>query len=326
MSINSLLFSIRAILAARLQGLATPLHASLAPTWRCNLSCAYCGRSRMQGAEMPPGQWFRIIRELAAAGCQRISFTGGEPLAYEGIFDLAYEGHRRGLHLTLNTNGLLVPEKISLIARAFDKVIISLDGDREIHDSLRGAGSYDAVIRAVQNLSMASVPIEFYAVVASDSTEAIEAVLDMARRFGTRVTFQPASAEMLAGLGNSGTIDLEAIRKALELVILAKDRGRPVANSRTGLLALMEDPFPLNFSCIGNLLFCRIEPNGVMRVCGRDPQPCESINVENQPVSEAFKQLKQPSCGVCRSAARLEMNLALQPVLEATWNLIRKRL
>jgi len=274
---------------------------------------------------MPASAWTRIINQLADAGCKRISFTGGEPLLFDPLFDLAATAKELEIHLTLNSNGILVPKMINQIAASFNKVIISLDGDRATHDSARGTGSYDAVIAAAENLAGSRVPLEFYCVIGEHNHSSLEKVLDVADMFKTYVTFQPGSFESLSGEKNPTAIENETLRKSLEKLYAFKKSGRPVANSKTGLRSMMQWPQAAPKACYGHLLFCRIEPDGTMRICGRDPVAVDRPSVAEQPVAAAFHQLKQPACAVCGSAARLELNLVLRPSLEAVWNLIKRR-
>jgi uncharacterized protein len=92
-----------------------------------------------------------------ANGSACISYFGGEPLlmfdVIEELTRYAHEvGRRSGtkMHFRLSTNGTLFDEKILRFCRDNDVLFaISLDGDREAHDTQRvftdGRGSFDAI-------------------------------------------------------------------------------------------------------------------------------------------------------------------------------------
>jgi MoaA/NifB/PqqE/SkfB family radical SAM enzyme len=89
---------------------------NLVVTRRCNLACPYCGNGRLtQRAELAPETWKRIIRTLSASH-RAFVFTGGEPLLYDGIFELV--GYAADFGLTgLATNaGLLTDETIARLS------------------------------------------------------------------------------------------------------------------------------------------------------------------------------------------------------------------
>jgi len=57
-----------------------PMTFSWVVTYRCNLSCKYCGYWREKTEELSTGQIFLILDGIKDAGGRWISFTAGEPL------------------------------------------------------------------------------------------------------------------------------------------------------------------------------------------------------------------------------------------------------
>jgi uncharacterized protein len=106
------------------------------------------------------------------------------------------------MNLVLRTN-LALPlssEELEQVARAFDQVVVSVDGDEAAHDARRGAGSYAAALRnlesyaAIAKAAPRSGELSLAAVLrATDAAgEAGEAVHELARRLGVRRTrFRP---------------------------------------------------------------------------------------------------------------------------------------
>lgn len=80
-----------------------------------------------------------------------IYISGGEPLLYSKFGQLCdlirdFQGHVR-----LSTNGILIPEYIDVFDKK-DGIQVSIDGDQETHDRIRGTGSYDKTIKALEYL------------------------------------------------------------------------------------------------------------------------------------------------------------------------------
>jgi mycofactocin biosynthetic radical S-adenosylmethionine protein MftC len=96
-----------------------------------------------------------LWRDLVALRPQKVIFTGGEPLLRPDILDLlrglrdADPQHR--VLRCLNSNGHLVtPELAHALVGLADEVRVSLDGLRVRNDMLRGAGNFDAAVRALE--------------------------------------------------------------------------------------------------------------------------------------------------------------------------------
>src|SRR5262249_55129762 len=99
---------------------------SIELTQRCKKSCWFCySRSHPGGAtEFRPEEVTAFVRDLAGHGVRAVSFGGGEPLEYPGLFDILHD-LRGVLFRSLTTNGLLLRnDKITsaLAAAAPDKV------------------------------------------------------------------------------------------------------------------------------------------------------------------------------------------------------------
>jgi hypothetical protein len=106
---------------------------------RCKKACWFCySESHPKGGtEYRPEEVTAFVRDLAAHGTRAVSFGGGEPLEYAGIFDILAD--LRGiLFRSLTTNGLpLRDDRVvaALAAAAPDKVHISIhfpEREREV--------------------------------------------------------------------------------------------------------------------------------------------------------------------------------------------------
>lgn len=128
-------------------------------TFSCPLRCDHCyadGGVR-QVAEMPARRLARIVREACDARFRSVVVTGGEPLAYAGFDELcALLGgiDRKGCSLVLRTSlGFSVErERLEAVAKTFDEVVVSVDGDRQTHDARRGSGRYDLTVANLEVL------------------------------------------------------------------------------------------------------------------------------------------------------------------------------
>ncbi len=101
-------------LIKQLGGRRFPLGGTLELTERCNLGCLHCyinqpGSSQAAKArELTLRQIQRLIDEITDAGCFYLLITGGEPLLRPDFRDIWRYAKKKGLLVTLFTNGTLI--------------------------------------------------------------------------------------------------------------------------------------------------------------------------------------------------------------------------
>ncbi len=137
-----------------------PIYCFWEITDACNLRCIHCEADAgvRSPDELSTDEAFSLIDSLKKAGCENVMLTGGEPLVRKDWPRLARRLADLELNPTIITNGILVDE--NMISRMIDSgvtaVSVSLDGDREVHDSIRVAprpttvSSYDRAIHAIE--------------------------------------------------------------------------------------------------------------------------------------------------------------------------------
>lgn len=106
-----------------------PLLVHLIPMRRCNLACGYCNEYDATSAPVPAETLKRRIDRLAELGSAVLTFSGGEPLMHPELDTLVAHARRRGMLVTLISNGyFLSPERIRGLNQArLDHLQISID-------------------------------------------------------------------------------------------------------------------------------------------------------------------------------------------------------
>ena len=135
-------------------GRPKPLFASYNVTGRCNMRCSFCDWWKKDLLELPTSKALAVIDSVCSLGVPFFDLSGGEPLLRKDLTILAKRVASHGCLVSMNTNGtLLNKNRIGEVANAFDTVVVSLDGPREIHDLTRGVtGTYDKAIEAIHLL------------------------------------------------------------------------------------------------------------------------------------------------------------------------------
>ena len=137
-------------------------------TLACNLRCKHClvDAGKVLKNELTVDEFKKVVDEGIKLGVKRFYITGGEPFIKEGIFDLIkYITKTKKRELIVLTNATLFDDKkiaqLKKLAGPKLLVQVSLEGpNAEIHDKLRGKGSFDAAVDGIKKLmSIGIIPI-----------------------------------------------------------------------------------------------------------------------------------------------------------------------
>lgn len=144
---------------------STPENAEIHLTHRCNLSCKHCFQESFPKSklykEISQNQWLSIFEQLEYYNVSNIILSGGEPMYYPAFNALFTKLIDLRFRFVILTNGLLITdENIKLLSRPNVSLTISLDGHTsDNHDFLRGKGTFDKVLKVLQNLKRRNAKI-----------------------------------------------------------------------------------------------------------------------------------------------------------------------
>lgn len=131
-------------------------------TLKCNLACSHCGSRAGEARtdELTTTEALDLVRQMADAGIGEVTLIGGEAFLRPDWLDIARAINHHGMYATMTTGGFGINPEIAKRMKdaGIDRVSLSLDGLREVHDELRGKpGSFDAVFRTMEYLTDAGV-------------------------------------------------------------------------------------------------------------------------------------------------------------------------
>ena len=129
-------------------------------THRCNNSCLHCGSDCVRNDEtpdLPKDAILRVLNEIKAEYNTHeinVVLSGGEPLCYPGLFDLAREIIKLEFPWSMVTNGYAWTQDTINEAKnsGLHTVTVSLDGFGDDHNWLRGVP--DSFEKAVNTIKM----------------------------------------------------------------------------------------------------------------------------------------------------------------------------
>ena len=248
-------FGIKTILVRKKK----PILGTVIVTDKCNLKCKHCSVNNLTAVIHPYKQIRSEMQQLYDMGVRILFFCGGETFLWKDgektIRDLVIEAKQMGcLIVNVVTNGTFpidLPEA--------DLILLSLDGDKERHNIIRG-DTYDTIMKNIQNAT--SDNICFYMAVNRINKNAIRDVCLTARdtKNVRAVSFNfhtpyPDTRELALSKEEKVACcnEIEKMMKA----------GVPVFNLKSAFPYLINNSFPT--PCHQ----CVVIENGKLSTCGR---------------------------------------------------------
>jgi len=136
-----------------------------------------------------------------------LDLTGGEPLLYPRIAEALRYAKGLGFYTSITTNTKLYAEFALELAGQVDFLLFSLDGDREYHDSNRGAGTYDSVMNALETALEIGEKPDLIMTVTGKNAEMIGHVAEVSRANGLILQLNPVFSP-----GNEKTLGEKELR------------------------------------------------------------------------------------------------------------------
>jgi MoaA/NifB/PqqE/SkfB family radical SAM enzyme len=137
------------------RGLPAPPVMICSVTNRCNLHCKGCyhqSQERKSGFELTAERFSRLIKEAAEIGTRIIMLAGGEPLLRKDMLEVA--AGEKGTLFPVFTNGVLLDTDTTRFFKKQRNLIpvLSIEGDQQNTDDIRGEGIYARVESAAEVL------------------------------------------------------------------------------------------------------------------------------------------------------------------------------
>ncbi|MGA1823938.1 MAG: radical SAM protein [bacterium] len=147
-----------------------PADGSIEVTNRCPLSCVHCYNNlslideEAHIRELTYNEHCHILDEIVDQGCLWLLYTGGEIFARKDFLDIYTYAKKKGLLITLFTNGTLITPEIAdyLVQwRPFSIEITIYGNTRKTHEKVtRIPGSYDQCWRGIHLLRERGLPLK----------------------------------------------------------------------------------------------------------------------------------------------------------------------
>lgn len=236
-----------------------PILGTVIVTDKCNLSCAHCSVNNITCKTGSYGQITEEMRTLYDMGVRILFFCGGETFLWrDGNYtlpDLVSAAKSMGfLIVNTVTNGTYPID----LPQA-DLVLLSLDGDRERHNQIRG-DTYDTVIQNIENATSDNICL--YMAINQINKDTVEHVGRTAVRLKN---VRAVSFNFHTPYPETRALSLSKAEKAecCEVITNLMRDGVPVFNLRTAFPYIINNSFPV--PCRQ----CVVIEDGKLWDCGR---------------------------------------------------------
>nr|WP_276624047.1 radical SAM protein [Methermicoccus shengliensis] len=155
----------------------------------CQLNCGHCylkkGDSVMP-LDMIKNICIDFLKTRLPLHRTEIVLSGGDPLLHPNFAEICELVRKLNGNIRLSTNGILIPKYIHVF-RKQDGVQVSVDGNEEVHDYIRGEGSYQKTVKALHLLDENGINHSIGFTLNRLNLECIDHIIDLCIETGCRM-------------------------------------------------------------------------------------------------------------------------------------------
>jgi MoaA/NifB/PqqE/SkfB family radical SAM enzyme len=284
-------------------------------TNRCNLDCDFCKIKTLSknNNELTTNEISHLLDDLNKLGIAYLTLTGGEPLIRKDFRIISKKISQLGIYVNLNTNGTLInSQNYKYLAKSFDLIKISIDGDEKLHDYIRGRGSFKKTINGIKLLKSykkRKAKIAIHLTLQEKNFIDIDKIYNQLKKYADSISIMPAinrkTSENLY-LKKQYYDKWKKIRKFLNL-------------NQIGEMQQIPDFSIGKKHCEAKNLYLQILPNGFVTPCSNIIQGCNIGNIKKEKLSNIVKNKMDYSnilfiknCNGCYSRCTTEISLLMK--------------
>lgn len=345
MKINKLLTATRIIgkfIKSKFSGRSIPIWAWNYITSRCNLNCKYCFVTpyRDEAKDFTFNELKKIFDEEKEIGVEIVSLLGGEPMMREDFSDIVGYLYKKGMFIDVITNGYFVKRHDKAL-RMIDSMCISLDGNQEMTDSVRGEGVYRKAVEAIEFVKSKGISVRIHGVITKQTIHALPEMAKLCKKYACLATYAMPSIHQNEDLLR---VPDEEIRDFWKLYLRMKKAGAPFIQSSASINTIINWPFPYykilkkdDLSIPANIRECAMKENLILLGPTGVLYPCtvkyhqKGLNVKEVGVKKAFEYLiDNTDCYACSDFSCVNLTLLTsldyRVILEAMGTFIKNYL
>ena len=304
-------------------------------TYECNLRCAMCGvRYHPSAPELEVKDYERILNDAKKLNTSLMLISGGEALSKGDLIpEIIHMGIERGITAHLCSNGTLINAEVARMLQksGLKSVSVSIESySSEIHDAIRGKGSFNAAVGALKTLhdNAPDIRTGINCTISALNYHKLVKMIPLAESLGVRqLKFAPMHTNLLhrdkppsdfASLIFSDTQFLE-LKAELAMLRVALQKSALLSNHPEYLDNIWASfQKTQQFNCYAGYAACTIDPMGNVSPC---PDVSAGLNVKESSLrdiwrSESYHRLRERVCNCgnrCWDPLYTELSLRMAP-------------
>lgn len=291
-----------------------PIEGSLELTFRCNLRCihCYCVHCQWEDQELTTQEIYSAIDQMVDAGCLWLLLTGGEPIIRKDFIDIYLYAKRKGLIITVFTNGLLIDKGLCEVFRATPPFLLEMTlygmSDETYYRIAGSRKGFTHFTRSCDLLEQYGVGYRLKTMIQRRNHKELAAMQAFARERGRAFRYDAEVHARLDGQDVASSVRLspeeilevetnEDPEKTVEVWLSSRDERRHLYDNEL-------------FFCAAGKTSFNIDPFGNMSMCSRVRRP--TFSLRSISFKEGWAQLvrlgkeKAPQHMVCRSCRYID--------------------
>lgn len=282
----------------------TLLSLSLEITPRCNNNCVHCYINTPEKdansirSELSFTQWTDIIDEACDLGALWILFSGGEPLLREDFFDLYLYAKKKGMLVSVFTNGSLIsPKHVQLFKsyppRALEITVYGVT--QPVHRQVTRADFFAETMAGIDLLKQDSIPITLKAVAMKSNFYEMQHIFKFCQKNSDRPVRIDAFLNFRydRDLKRNKLIQSERLNPEEFIAIdkLYKKKHDALKKQCQGIdnTAIHLDQRDIVLRCSAGVNSCSISFNGMFTLCNLLKSKEFSYDLKNRSLQEAWE-------------------------------------
>lgn len=252
----------------------------------CNYRCKHCYQDNYKDSGVDFTELLNYYKRLEKFVLElkgnrkifnaHINFTGGEPFLKSELLDLLRIVKEKNVFsFGILSNGFLLPENelttLQLLRPKF--IQLSLEGNEQINDSIRGTGSFGEIVRAIKTYRKYKIPVLISFTANSKNYESFTEVVKIARKYNVYKVW--TDRYLPKGLKDELAMSTDQVRDFFEIILSEQKKKIPNLLSKTIISSSRALQFLVNggqpYGCSAGKTLLTILPNGDILPCRRMP-------------------------------------------------------
>lgn len=270
-------------------------------TERCNLSCTHCYQAGSKTDELTRSEIRDVLVEISdmllawtnayeLAFSPSLNITGGEPFLRKDLFEILEEMASHDFALFLLTNGTLIDEEMAtkVADLGVKGVQVSIEGPEDIHDTIRGKGSFSTSCKGISNLLKAGLKVTINATLSEINADNFQDMIDISKSLGVQRLGFSRLVPSGRGLGLvDRMIEPQRVKQIYESIFslhaegLEIVTGDPVASQMKAGAAVADCGSLATSGCAAGTSGLTILPDGTVTPCRRLAIPVGNVREDS---------------------------------------------